>query len=322
MRVLIIGSGAIGLGIGAFLLNSKEADVSFLARDKTYQALKNQFRVYGILGEYDFYYRDYYVTDNYFDEKLNYQDWVLITTKTYANLEVRDFLKAAKESGFIFGDNTKILIIQNGWGNSELYRDFFGEDRVFTARIITGFVRESLNQVKITVHADKMRVGNIFKKELSKETEKIVYLLNKGGFDVVVDNDVDKYLWAKLHYNIALNPLSALFKVPYGYLAETEYTRELMNNLIRESFKVMESFGFSTFWDYGDFLKEFYEKMVPVTYDHLSSMLQDIEAKKPTEIDSFCGVIIKMGEEKGIDVRYNRIIYNQIKFLEWKNRGV
>lgn len=311
MKILIIGSGAVGLSLAAFLIKSSN-EVTLFARGGTFETLKRDgFCVNGIFGDFVYSYGDFKVINSY-DDIANGFDYILVTAKTLANQEIADNL-------FKIGEwlkNTRIVVIQNGWGNSEIYRERFGENTVFTSRIITGFVRKSVSHIEATVHADTMFIGNIFKKELSHKIKPLVDAFNKGGFDTSISEDVDKYLWAKMLYNCALNPLGAILNVEYGKLAENVYSKNIMNTVIDEIYTAMELGGFSTFWQKYDYIELFYEKLIPSTYSHRSSMLQDLDNKRKTEIDSLNGVVVEMGKKHGINFPNNNFIVNMIKSKE------
>jgi 2-dehydropantoate 2-reductase len=84
-------------------------------------------------------------------------------------------------------------------------------------------------------------------------------------------------------YNCPLNALGALLKIPYGLLGEKESTREIMVAIVNEVFSVMRAIGYETHWiNTHVFLEEFYVKLLPSTYEHESSMLQDLRAGKVT----------------------------------------
>jgi 2-dehydropantoate 2-reductase len=123
-------------------------------------------------------------------------------------------------------------------------------------------------------------------------------------------------------YNCALNPLGAILAVSYGSLAENQWSRDLMNHIAEEVFAVMTAAGFGTHWrSAGDFLRVFYDKLVPDTAGHKSSTLQDIAAGKKTEIDELTGEVLVLAEKYRIDVPCNRIIYAIIKFVEARQAG-
>ena len=93
-----------------------------------------------------------------------------------------------------------------------------------------------------------------------------------------------------------------------------------MNEITEEVFNVMTAAGYQTHWQSPkDFLDVFYKKLVPPTAEHKSSTLQDILAKKKTEIDALNGAVIKLAKEHQIDVPYNSAFYNMVRFLEAKS---
>ncbi|AEA34035.1 ketopantoate reductase family protein [Hippea maritima] len=311
MRFLVIGSGGVGLGLSAFLLKAG-CEVCLFSTRRSFNSLTNYFKVDGIFGDFTFKYGQYDVIDS-FENLRDKFDWVLITTKTYANEDIARQLCDFKDK--LGGVN--LVVVQNGWGNAEKFLRCFDKESVFSARIITGFYRKAPNEVEITVHADKMVLGNIFRKELSGQTQEVVDALNNGGFDALVSEDVDKHLWAKLLYNCALNPLGAILRVEYGKLAEKSQTRKIMDRIINEIFDVMRAYGYETFFKNANEYKDvFYSKLVPSTYSHRSSMLQDIENSQKTEIDSLNGVVVELAKKKGLAAPYNEFIVELIKAIE------
>jgi 2-dehydropantoate 2-reductase len=121
-------------------------------------------------------------------------------------------------------------------------------------------------------------------------------------------------------YNCALNPLGAILDVPYGVLAKNATTRTIMNGIVDEAFSVMTAAGYKTHWPTSeDFLEVFYDKLVPDTAEHKSSTLQDIMAKKTTEIDALNGAVIRLAERYKAKLPYNLVIYNLIKFIEGRS---
>ncbi len=312
MRVLVIGAGGVGLGLGGFLINAG-VDVSFLATSETARSLKSGFRVFGIFGDYSYEPSQYEVLEDF--KSIGEFDYVLITTKTTANDEVAGELCGVKDN---LG-NAKLVVIQNGWGNAEKFVGCFGKERVFAGRIITGFYRHKRNEVEITVHADSMMLGNIFVNELSDEIVDLVDAFIAGGFDVRVSYDVDRHLWAKMLYNCALNPLGAILDVEYGKLAKVPYTKAIMDRILEEVFDVMVASGYGTFWRSVDDYKDvFYSTLVPTTAKHRSSMLQDMRMGKKTEVDSLNGIVVKLAKEQGISAPFNEFVVNLIKAIEEK----
>ena len=142
-------------------------------------------------------------------------------------------------------------------------------------------------------------------------------MINDSGIPSETTEHLDRFLWAKMLYNCALNPLGAILNVNYGKLMENEYSIRIMNRLIEEIFEVIHASGYETNWDTPEEYQEiFYSKLVPDTYNHKSSTLQDISKRQKTEIDTLNGKVIELGEKYGVDVSVNKTIYNIIKTIE------
>ena len=113
--------------------------------------------------------------------------------------------------------------------------------------------------------------------------------------------------------------MGAILEVPYGSLGEKESTRIIMEGIVEEVFAVMLALNYKTHWKSAKgYLEEFYGKMLPNTYRHESSMLQDLRAGKTTEIEAINGVIVTEGIRNNIKVPFNLLIYNLIRFLQDK----
>ena len=114
-------------------------------------------------------------------------------------------------------------------------------------------------------------------------------------------------------YNVGLNPLSALLEVPYGELGKEENAREILTNCIREAFRVA-SVETSLVWeDEEEYLNVFFNQLLPATRSHNSSMLQDLESGRETEIEAITGEVIRRAVKHGIPVPVNSVIYRLVK---------
>lgn len=314
--MLIYGGGAVGLGITSFLLKSK-AQVDVIARENTVLALSKHGLVRtGIWGDY---YAEPAAFANYTSLskiKTKAYDYILVCTKSF---DSSDAAKDLAQYDSLFGEKTKIVLFQNGWGNAEIFLSFFDKEKIYNARVITGFSRPKANEVTITVHADSIHIGSLFSIDLTC-IENLCQSIDKGGIPCEATSNIEKDLWAKMLYNCALNPLGAILDVPYGVLAEHGPSRIIMKGIVEEVFEVIKAAGHQTHWQSPkNFLEVFYNQLVPDTARHKSSTLQDILAKKKTEIDALNGAVIKLAEKHEVHVPYNSAVYNIVKFIEAKN---
>lgn len=316
MQILIYGGGAVGLGLASFLIKGK-AQVDILARKNTAEALcsKGLIRT-GIFGDFSAKPDEFGCYEKLGQIKQKTYDYILVCTKSFDSSQAAENLSKHKN---LMKPKAIIVLFQNGWGNAEKFLPFFENEKIYSARVITGFHRAKDNVVDITVHADAIHIGSLFCSDVS-EVQSLCKLISEGGLPCQTTEAIEKDLWAKMLYNCALNPLGAILDVPYGVLAQYQTTRTIMDEIIREIFKILQASGNKTHWQKpDDFLKVFYERLVPDTAKHKSSTLQDITAKKKTEIDALNGSVIELAEKHKIAVPYNRTIYNLVKFLESQN---
>jgi 2-dehydropantoate 2-reductase len=145
-------------------------------------------------------------------------------------------------------------------------------------------------------------------------------LFSRVGIPCEPTDQILSHLWAKVLYNAPLNPLGAILRVHYGALGEEQELKTIMDRIIDEVFQVGQKKGVRLLWksveDYRDL---FYSKLLPATYDHQSSMLQDLERGRRTEINVLNGKILKYGTELGIPTPFNEAMTQLIRGRESLN---
>jgi len=317
MNILNYGAGAVGLGLDSFLMKNG-AEVTLLCRANTAAALCESGLIRrGIFGDFQASLENLRVLTALAEIPEQPFDYILVTVKSFDSIAAAADL--ARHPG-LWNSQTKIVLCQNGWGNAEIFCEHFPKKQVFNARVITGFTRPQPNEVEITVHADAVHIGSLFHNDLSG-IEDLCRGIDKGGLPCILVQDIAKDLWAKMLYNCALNPLGAVLGVSYGELGASQHTRDIMNAIIRETYAVIQKSGYATHWPTPeDYIKIFYEKLVPATASHKSSTLQSLKSGKKTEIDALNGMVIALAEKHGINVPVNRSVTEKIRFLEGKNK--
>ncbi len=313
MHVLIYGGGAVGLGIASCLIRPSNR-VEIIARGRTVAALRETgLTRTGIFGRAHAQPEEFVCHESMEQMGESDFDFVLVCTKSFDSAAAaRDLADHEKR----VGERTPLVLFQNGWGNAEEFCEHFDRDRVYNARVITGFRRPQPNEVEITVHADAIHIGSLFSGDLSA-VEPLCRAVREGGVPCEKTDAIEKDLWEKMLYNCALNPLGAILHVPYGALADEASTRMLMSQIVSEVFAVMSAAGYQTHWRRPEeFLKTFYGKLVPDTAGHRSSMLQDLSAGKHTEIDALNGAVLRLATRYDLEIPYNRAVHNLIRFIE------
>lgn len=199
MVVLIYGAGAVGLGLASCLLNSG-AQVDIVAREDTVLLLRECGLVRtGIFGDYRAEPGTFGSCTSPKDLGGKVYDYILVCTKSF------DSAQAAKdlcEHASLFGEKTRIVLFQNGWGNAELFLSFFDKSEIYRARVITGFHRHRKNEVTVTVHADAIHIGSLFGCDLQC-IEPLCESIAKGQIPCETTSEIGRDLWAKMLYNCA-----------------------------------------------------------------------------------------------------------------------
>ena len=311
MRILIFGAGAVGQAIGC-MLSSDGHIVDMIVRERYINILNDSgLAVSGIFGDFiaDRHSTGFFTTVG--DVLDSSYDYALITTKSY------DTDNALVEIHKLYHQNFFAVSMQNGCGNFEKLVMSFGHERSLAARVITGFEIVQPGQVAVTVSADSVHVGGSVEGDVPESAERLAKALYSSGLPAESTPFIQRDLFSKLLYNSALNPLGAALGVHYGALGDDPGTREIMNAIIREVFTVIEAMGGSTIWETAEeYESYFYGKQIPATYNHRSSMLQDIEKGKPTEIDALTGYVSAQGRAYGVQTPVCDTMTALIRFCE------
>ena len=318
MKTVVIGAGGVGLALGS-CLHASGHPVHFVVKngDAPHPLEREGLTRRGIFGSVVVPGAEIAVTRSIFELEGSAPDFVLVCTKTTAVPEVADGLGTVWPA---LDSEPTIVLCQNGWGSAERFAASLPRDRIYNARVITGFSRRSPSSVDVTVHAEAIHIGSLFG-EPPERAEKLAAAIDTGGIPCRTTPDIEADLLAKLLYNCLLNPLGALAGVPYGVLAESAETRRIMETVAHEIFAVLDASERRTHWTSADaYLETFYRDLLPPTAEHESSMLQDLAAGRPTEIDALSGAVVRMASAEDIDAPVNLALTSLVHAAERRER--
>jgi 2-dehydropantoate 2-reductase len=138
-------------------------------------------------------------------------------------------------------------------------------------------------------------------------------LLAAAGLETHLVNDIEGRLWGKAVANAAINPLTALWRVTNGGLLATAERRALLSTLAQEAAAVAAARGIVLpFDDAGAHVAG----VCTATAANRSSMLQDIERGRPTEIDSINGIVVAEGRRLGLPTPANEVVWRLVRGLQ------
>jgi 2-dehydropantoate 2-reductase len=302
LKVAVIGAGAVGLGLSSCLLASR-ASVHLHVRDPgAADALRREgLTRTGIFGKLHAPGGSFTVGTDLSDLVKAKPASLLVCTKTTAADEIAGAL-AEVWSRLL---SPIVVLCHNGWGSAERFAGQLPREQIFNATITTGFRRDGWTRVEITVHGDQIHIGSLFDQPMTA-VEPICTAIAAGGIPCEPSASMEQDLWAKLLYNCALNPLAALLGVPYGAIGEDPHNRRVLEAVVREIFEVLAASGRQTRWaSANEYLDFFFQELLPPTRGHESSMLQDLRAGRPTEIDALCGAVVALARQTGVAAPVN-----------------
>ncbi|MFQ5401218.1 MAG: ketopantoate reductase family protein [Anaerolineae bacterium] len=204
------------------------------------------------------------------------------------------------------------LTLQNGLGNLEKVVQAVGEERAALGVTAQG---ATLLKPGHTLHAGHgpTHLVRATRQRGGISVADVAVLFNRAGLETHLVNRGDSLLWGKLAINAGINPLTALLRVPNGFLAENEEARRLMSAAAQETAAVAKAQGIAL--PYPDAARRAWEVAQATAANH-SSMLQDVLRGRPTEIDVICGEIVAHGRRLGITTPINEKLLQLIHSLE------
>jgi 2-dehydropantoate 2-reductase len=204
-------------------------------------------------------------------------------------------------------EDTIVVTLQNGVGNADILKSFFGSSR--TAAGVTSEGATFLEPGRIR-HAG---TGPTYLSMFDRDNGKLapfVNELNKAGFETKIESGIENLVWSKLIINIGINALTALMNLENGRLLEFSELKGIIGDLVSEAVEVAEAKGLTLTFD--NPLQAVYD-VCEKTAANRSSMLQDFDKKQTSEIDFINYPIVQAGEELGIATPVNRTISRLVK---------
>lgn len=302
-RILIAGAGALGSVYACFLRRAGYA-VGLLGRSPHLDAIAARgLQLEGLWG-------DHHATgfDLFIDAAAaaGAFDAILVCVKAY------DTAALVRAVAPLLGRDGVVISLQNGLGNVEEIAEQVGWAHTLAARVIFGAEVVAPGRVRVTVYADPLLIGvwqDAPPAYLEAAGRDWAARLAAAGIPAAYSENIKAALWGKVLYNAALNPLSALLRVQYGALAENPDIRAIMDVVFDEIYAVAGAEGVSlSLPSAAAYRAEFYGRLIPSTATHRSSMLQDLERGRHTEIDAINGEVARRGRKHGIATPVNDVL--------------
>lgn len=296
--IAIIGGGALGALYGSTFCEMDSSCVSFVAEGNRRERLTSEGLT--INGKV---YRIPVISP---EETSQYSDLIIVAVK-YNQLDA-----AIHDMRNRVGDNTIIMSVMNGIDSEERIGAAYGMDRIlYTVAIGMDAVREG-NTVTYT-NPGRIFFGEARNEKITERVRNIQLLFSRAGLIYDTPPDMLHALWNKFMVNVGINQASAVLRADYSVFQTSKEARELMASAMKEVINVAGAMKINLTEDDICAFDQFLMKLGP---KGKTSMLQDVEAGRETEVEMLAGQLIKLGERYGVPTPVNKMLYEKIKKIE------
>lgn len=227
----------------------------------------------------------------------------------------RDLREVAESLTAFSRPPSLVLLWQNGLGQDGPFGSVLPPGVLCGAVTTEGALREGPGEVRHTGEGTTW-IGP-FSEELAHPgiAAKLMEKLKDAGISIEWENRIVRRIWEKVMVNCAINPLTALLRIPNGGLLHSDDARFLMKSIVEEAVSVARAEGIAL--EAEDMLKRA-EEVCRKTAVNRSSMLQDVERGRLTEIDWINGEVVRRGARAGIETPVNQTLVRLIHLLEMR----
>jgi len=288
-NVVLIGLGAVGLTYAVkfrnkcnlYILVDRERMRKYIDTPPIFNGVEQKFN---------------YILPN---EKIQ-ADLIVIATKS------NDLDTAISNIRNCISQDTIIISLINGISSEDKISAIYPQTKILKSYFIGHSAVRNNNSVT------QDGVGEL----VIEYDQKLEEFLTKIGINFQMPKNIEYSMWLKYTLNMFSNPTSAILNMTFGELKRNKNFINFAKKIIEEVKQIAKYKGIKGL---ENLEKDAFLSLEKMSDDGKTSMLQDIIFKRPTEIDIFCGEIIKLGKEFGIHTPYNQVLYELIKIKEEDN---
>lgn len=299
--ISIIGAGALGAAYAGILYEMDRHCVSFVAGGDRCERLRRE----GLIVN-----GTHYLIPVLLPEDLSEPSDLVIVAVKYHHLH-----DAIRDMKHRVGAETTIISVMNGIESEEQIGAVYGMKKVLYA-IAMGIdaLREG-NRVKYTTQG-KIFFGEAQNTFLAERVTRVQALFDRAGIIYETPPDMIRLLWWKFMINVGINQASAVLRAPFSVFQTSQEARDLMASAMREVILLSEKAGVNLS---EEDIEKFNNVLYSMSPQGKTSMLQDIEAGRKTEVEMFAGKVIELGTQLNVPTPINQKLFDSIKKIEAEN---
>jgi 2-dehydropantoate 2-reductase len=316
MRIVIVGAGALGGYVGSILSSAGVDVILYDIRDEYVKRVQEEGLTISPAGGQSRKYKPEITSDI---EEIEKPDAVIIATKAY---HTRAAIEGANS---LVSEHTLVCSFQNGAGNLEVLKDVVGRpERIIAMTTAHNFLVESPAHIVFFMGAGGVDMGPMAG-VVTDRIKELAEVMKSLKVPVKVHEDGHEVVWNKILWNAVLNCTAAVTGMDVIGMVNAPTIHPLLKDIAAEYFLVSEKAGIKV-WHPRNFVDLLITAgkaavMVKTLASPKPSMLQDIEAGRPTEVDYINGAIVATGEKHGVPTPVNKTMVHLVKTIENKQIG-
>lgn len=297
-NVYLIGLGAIGGAYAGRIQDNCPGCLRIVVdRDRLERYKKSGITINGNAVSFDFIQSD---------EAEEAADLIIIAVKQH------HLVQTVKDIRKLVGPGTTILSLLNGISSEELLGKEYGMDKLLYSFCVgTDTVRVATDINFTTI--GKIVFGDKTNSESSLRVRAVRNFFDKAQVPYSIPEDIIRELWWKYMMNVGINQVSAVLRAPYGPIMAARDARDLMFAASREVIDISRKIGIYLSEEDLEKYARILESLSPLGK---TSMLQDVEAGRKTEVEIFSGTVIELGLKYGIATPVNCVLFKMLKAIE------
>ena len=298
----IIGAGALGILYGEALKIPLKNNLYYLADGSRYERIKDGHFIINEIPE------NFSVRHS--DKLTDFPDLVIVAVKNHHLKEILPVLKSCVKK------DTIILSVLNGIESEEFLEKNFPHAHVLYSVAIGMDAARVSNNLTYSSRG-KLLIGSKDNDKNNPQLKMMVSLLDTCHIHYEIPEDIHRSLWWKWMINIGVNQVSAVTGADFGTFQKKKYLQKLMESAMEETIHVANACGVDLRMED---IENWYPILMGLGPEGRTSMLQDMEAGRKTEVRWFSGKLISLAEEHGIEVPVNKTLYSIIRTKEHLNK--
>lgn len=220
---------------------------------------------------------------------------------------------AAETAQVIAGSDGSVMTLQNGMGNADIIAEFIDPEQILAGTTSHGATLLGPGSIR---HAGcgPTTIGAWSQTEAGRQRAgQLAEFFSRAGIETESVADVRSVVWNKLLINIGINAITALTHIKNGQILDLEITRELSRTAVMEAINVAQAGNVEVLDDALD--RVF--KVAEATAVNRSSMGQDVDNRRPTEIAAINGFIVREAKRLGLEAPVNFALTALVETLQF-----